>query len=415
MCLANLAPERGIANGTLGVMHSLKMSPKSAKKIHKSVKQQQQATPAAGSLIFLSEPPTHINISIPDFDKYVTPTADGGLEPWQRDTIAWGKANSCMPSANVFSIPAKSRKLLVATESGGKLKYHKSNVTLGFSFTVFKAQGQTFDRAICTFSDGRLTLPRVYVALSRVKRHGDIRILRGDLTAATRTKLKSLNHPDWLQRYFAGIDDKAVNGCLFDSKRSVQIRKELLERKAKAANAAAAAVTAQKASTRNGAATAKTVPKPRTSLRAPGRPAIQPAAPSLQEPVVRSHKRKAEPALAPAPAPAPVVIIDDDDVDVHYTMSFDSLGDDSASAADADAEVVLVSDGPSFDHVGDGWKLSQRASTRVNDVHIIVSLLLVFLVLNVLCALHFLTNICRCFCCSCCRNRVSTKLRTKSS
>jgi len=144
MCLANLAPERGIANGTLGVMHSLKMSPKSAKKIHKSVKQQQQATPAAGSLIFLSEPPTHINISIPDLDKYVTPTADGGLEPWQRDTIAWGKANSCMPSANVFSIPAKSRKLLVATESGGKLKYHKSNVTLGFSFTVFKAQGYTF-------------------------------------------------------------------------------------------------------------------------------------------------------------------------------------------------------------------------------------------------------------------------------
>jgi hypothetical protein len=107
------------------------------------MKQQQQATPAAGSIIFLSEPPTHIDISVP---KSVTPTGDAGLEPWQRDRIEWGKANSCMPNANVLSIAAKSRNLLTAAESAGKFKYQKTNITLGFSFTEFKAQGKTLDR-----------------------------------------------------------------------------------------------------------------------------------------------------------------------------------------------------------------------------------------------------------------------------
>ena len=216
MCLFNLNPSCGIANGTLCTMHSMKFKPEHLKAVLDEIQSQQRDSAGAGSVILLPYAPQSINVTVPTLEKAeVTPGAPPAVcEPWQLRRDQWAESRTCVAGKRVFSIKTIAQKATSVYHKDAPWAFYESNVPLGFSFTVNKAQGQTFDRIYVSLSDSFISLQRLYVVLSRARTLSGIRILPGDINANTVKKMKLLAHPLWLQDYTAAVNED-VKGAFY--------------------------------------------------------------------------------------------------------------------------------------------------------------------------------------------------------
>lgn len=185
-----------LANGTMMRYHSI--SPGSDE-IEDYLMKESQKVPAGG-VITLKKPPEIINVEVfPDLegDDDNTKNLNRRLrQEWtygrieEGDEGVDGDRRVIIPVAKDSNLKTKSEPVRGAGTARKGTKYHPSSVSLkdhfplelGFAMTVHKAQGRTIRRLILSLSCHpcgtlRLTWEALYVALSRVRRRDDIRIL----------------------------------------------------------------------------------------------------------------------------------------------------------------------------------------------------------------------------------------------
>lgn len=193
-CLENLAPELGITNGSQGLMHSLVYDERE----DMSRLEQLIESESYGNVCWLQYPPTAICVK-------VTPPAEVPAN------LARDFSTSIAGGADTFVIPFKqAMKLKIIKQSNGRkqahaiLRYHNHDAIIGFAMTIHSCQGFTLPKVIVDFNTHPampLSLYMVYVALSRVSKTTDIRLLT-PLTQASIAKLTELAHSNDLVQWW---------------------------------------------------------------------------------------------------------------------------------------------------------------------------------------------------------------------
>ena len=167
--LCNLNPARNLANGSMGVMHSLCLDPKESLQDF----EMNYVNLPPGEILMLLHPPTSVNLAFPAMKS----------EEWPDDCRLedeFGRIVVPFP-------PTSSKEGSVRVNRHTKYTFKEPFVDLAFSLTFWKIQGCTLDRIILGFTDlkgtgGKVNLTHLYVALSRVRRGADLRVMPGNLT-----------------------------------------------------------------------------------------------------------------------------------------------------------------------------------------------------------------------------------------
>ena len=163
----NIAPLRGIANGTRGVLYSIDWETNDLRE---------------RALEFINQQPVDADIELP----YELKPSVIFVEPEiNRDEIAmnWPPDMTIVPGRIVFPIPFKNKSIILTT---GTVKWAvnitKGSYDLGFVSTIHKSQGLTLKKVIISFLK-RPNLPSredfasIYVALTRIRNGSDFRAL----------------------------------------------------------------------------------------------------------------------------------------------------------------------------------------------------------------------------------------------
>ena len=136
-------------------------------------------------------------------------------------------ASSSMSHVYAKPIHLQAKDYVIPKKAG---EYQSSKVTLrpifpldlAFAMTVHKAQGQTLSRVILCFSErhnhiNQMTLPSIYVSLSRVKLSDHIRILyHSSFPTQLEIEYIALLQPSLqIQKYLAGFQNNGTwNGAI---------------------------------------------------------------------------------------------------------------------------------------------------------------------------------------------------------
>jgi len=214
-----------LANGTMMRYHSI--SPGSDE-IEKYLLEETSRVPPGG-VITLNKPPEIINVEVfPDLEGDDDNTKDLNRRlrrEWTHGRIEDGDEGEdgdrrvIIPVAKDSSLKTKSEPVRGAGTAGRGTKYHPSSVSLqdhfplelGFAMTVHKAQGRTIRRLILSLSCHpcgtlRLSWEALYVALSRVRRRDDIRILlKQGMDRKDLDYVSALKKDKYVGYYFSGF------------------------------------------------------------------------------------------------------------------------------------------------------------------------------------------------------------------
>ena len=232
----NTNPHLQLVNGTQMILHSLTPSTKEQETF---IRHQQQSLPH-GSIITLMEPPASIHV-VPNSFSTHSPVMEAKLSTINnyllscsvetthdgRPILPLFPGNS--PTSQCYAKPI-NLKLREYTVPGSSGLYLPSKITvrehfpfdLGFAMTIHKAQGRTLNKIILCLTSRpeallQMTLASLYVALSRVKHHNDIRILYHSLQQNTVEieYLSFLNANNNIHCYYNGFQqDTPWNGQL---------------------------------------------------------------------------------------------------------------------------------------------------------------------------------------------------------
>jgi len=213
----NVSQESHVCNGTKLESHSLTF----ANEQQRQFVAEQRATLPAGSVITLKEPPLSAN-----FRLFPDKPLDERLALWEEHV----QGPSLVQNDTIFPLPADtansnhyrhrdfSDHLLVRGKAGSDAYFPSKVQTklpipfeLGFSITIYKAQGRTLDNVILSISKAqkRLTFPSIFVAFSRVKCADDIRLLLVDRGGSydSLEYLTELKPPEHFEKFFSHLDE----------------------------------------------------------------------------------------------------------------------------------------------------------------------------------------------------------------
>lgn len=164
MCKDNISPKFGIANGSLGSLHSLTL--RSGDDVDLDEIWARIAATPPGEVIFLDEVPLSVNIVLNS-----TPI---NVEP----------STSLLPDKQVIPMllsRRNARKIKVASRRNVRqLTYFDFGIDLAFALTYFKVQGLTLNRVILDLDTTilpKINVAATYVGLSRVRKADHIRVL----------------------------------------------------------------------------------------------------------------------------------------------------------------------------------------------------------------------------------------------
>jgi hypothetical protein len=207
---ANVNPNKGLANGTSGTMHSLSWD--SQEVFEEMAVRIENAAP--GEFVDLVRPMS-INVEVSD-------EALKGSE-WSRP-----ESETMQPGKVIIPMPCNAKEMLELVGSHRvSLPYYTFAVDLAFVITFHKCQGRTINKVILDLSkqpgNGNVTYSSLYVGLSRVRKGADIRLLpliqshAYDLLTPHRTRvahgasplahLLTLRQPAELGKWFGGFDE----------------------------------------------------------------------------------------------------------------------------------------------------------------------------------------------------------------
>lgn len=229
----NISPQKGLANGTAGTLHSIVLPNTMSREQHeKFLSDYQNAAP--GSIVDLPQTPHAINIRFdeleqclqkanrqwPESDTLATqlpgvqirapleaaeladaaalptssisvntiPTREHSFSEYSSSTIRGTNLPKIIVPLTTLSTDGNSISLNTRT-----ISYQTFEFELGFCITYHKVQGRTMSKVILDFRDlgnPAIDMPMFYVGLSRVRSKDDIRIL--NLTDADLAKLRKL-------------------------------------------------------------------------------------------------------------------------------------------------------------------------------------------------------------------------------
>lgn len=161
--MSNINPKRGLTNGTPVTFHSLVLDPKEDH-------QRMLTAMIEGNTedVHLQYNPIHILVKITN----ANPVDFIGLTAVEGEVVI-PLSQTHTSKTFPITVPGKLNKIKLQTTSHG--------IDLGFSVTLHKIQGQTCSKLIVDLNHRpfmpQVTFPELYVAVSRVRRGEDLRIM----------------------------------------------------------------------------------------------------------------------------------------------------------------------------------------------------------------------------------------------
>ena len=183
MILANFNPACWLANGSVGKFCSIcGVADADRDSINRA---------APGDVVWLSAPPKYVNVWLP------------GLDGARADIpcVEIGRRKS-------FPLPAMHDTVSI---KGTELSFQWHYCVLAFAMTIHKIQGQTLDRVVLCLdkTQARMTYEQVLVAVTRVRRADDLRVLPAlPGNDATFAHLHGLKQHDAVVEWFRGSFNK---------------------------------------------------------------------------------------------------------------------------------------------------------------------------------------------------------------
>jgi len=192
----NLAPSKGLANGTPVRMHALTLSSES------DWDRIRNATP--GQVITLSEPPLAVHVRI---DRRHGPVTNAG------ESSQFNPEESIIPGAPVIPLVKRANRKLFVRLKNAEIKYESFAYDLAFAVTYYKLQGSTLPKVILDLNDHpskQVDMASLYVGLSRVRSAGDIRVLPWRSLGETFAHLTSLTHNPAVRQWWLKFMDHNI-------------------------------------------------------------------------------------------------------------------------------------------------------------------------------------------------------------
>jgi len=216
----NINVARGIANGTEVREDSLSFQ---SRREEQYLSQMIRETPV-GNVIDLLNPPTAVNVELyPDFEW----DSDDAKQQNAKNRDEWTLTSVESDGRIVIPIVPDSRvdfkKESIRARIGDGIRFRASTMymadyfplELGFSFTVPKAQGRTIRKEIVSLSKHpdaklRFSWEKVYVVLSRIRNHDDMRLLLNMRDRTTLSYISNLEKDKYTSLYFQGFPQEEV-------------------------------------------------------------------------------------------------------------------------------------------------------------------------------------------------------------
>jgi len=223
----NINVEEGLANGTLVRLHSLSMETHEEQEY---LNQQLEET-LIGETINLPDPPKSINVELyPDFNYDDQPKRNENLRKrnqWQLGSLVRDGSKIIIPISidhrdkvkpKTESIRAMSSPVYIRASKVPLAGYFP--LDLGFCITVPKAQGRTIHRVIASLSEHpipflKFSWEQLYVVLSRIRHHDDLRLLLPLNNRNTLTYIANLEKDQSTAHYFAGFQHQTDNDLVY--------------------------------------------------------------------------------------------------------------------------------------------------------------------------------------------------------
>ena len=191
--LENINPKRGLSNGTPVTFHSLILDPR--EDINRVL---MGMIDPSGEDVVLEYNPTNVLVKVTGAD----PTDFVGLTIVPGDVII-PLAQTTNNKPIKVTIPRRRDKISLQTKSHG--------IDMGFAITLHKIQGQTCQRLIVDLNHRpfmpQITFSGFYVAVSRVRRSEDLRIMPIQSSIGHLKYLLELQPPKQLVIWLNGFDD----------------------------------------------------------------------------------------------------------------------------------------------------------------------------------------------------------------
>ena len=192
---SNIARSYGVVNGTCVRMHSLTFAADTPSDVLAEIRRLIRAA-QPGQMVELPIAPESVNVELED-----------------KNAASWPSALTLVPGKVVIPVvrSRESEEVQLCGTFQGVIRVKPHPVDLGFSLTFHKVQGQTLDRVIVDLND-RPFRPAVdffslYVAISRVRRGCDIRVLPLQPGQLRRIRLLSLQPPEELRLWLSCFNE----------------------------------------------------------------------------------------------------------------------------------------------------------------------------------------------------------------
>jgi hypothetical protein len=196
----NLNTKLGLSNGTKVEQHSLTIPFRSEDE--RIQLRQSIARASAGEVVFLSRPPSHVNVSVPhaQVDAW---SVDRRFRDIQNEVVVpipFQSKNDCVH----FRPPLRSN-------IKGEIQIKRHAVKLGFAITYYKAQGKDLPYVLLDASLGQtppIDFHHLYVGLTRVSNANNMRFISfaNDSHVVELTHLLTFKPAKDLHRWLSGYD-----------------------------------------------------------------------------------------------------------------------------------------------------------------------------------------------------------------
>lgn len=191
--ISSAATRKGVCNGASATLHSLTFDDATLPGVLEEITiQLNSPTCGAGSVIWISHQPSSVNV--------VMPTAR--LQPTE----------SLLPEQQVIPLlPLRGANHTVLIDGTTcSVCPREFGYELGFAVTFHKVQGKTLSKVLINFnkmpSPPHITFEFAYVALTRVRRGSDVRVL----PSSALDHMLQLRADDDVQRWLGAFDDEGV-------------------------------------------------------------------------------------------------------------------------------------------------------------------------------------------------------------
>ena len=204
------SPGRGLSNGTSIVYEGLQLHPdEDVHRIHNNI-----LTATEGQDVELIHPPLFIIVSVP------------GADPaeFQDRTLVPGRV--VIPVPEFVSLESVDIQLPGRTKKD-TFKYKPHAVELRFAITINKVQGQTCDKIILQLNKRSfvpyLIFNMLYVALSRVRKGADIRLMPPHPNNSSLDYLANLKPNEDLLTWLDAFDEDVGAGASWNTEKAITI------------------------------------------------------------------------------------------------------------------------------------------------------------------------------------------------